>query len=129
MKTFISFLVVGIGGAIGSVMRYGLSVVAQRFSVTFPHGTLWANLLGCFIIGAVAALSAKTEVLSPTMRLLLATGLCGGFTTMSTFTYEMFKFVQATEYLYASGYFLVTMVGCAAMFCLGMFAVGLITKV
>ena len=129
MKTVMPFLVVGAGGFIGSVMRYALSLLGQRCSVTFPHGTLWSNLLGCLVIGVLSALAAKTEVLSPTMRLLLATGLCGGFTTMSTFTYEMFKFVQATEYLYASGYFLLTMVGCAAMFCLGMFAVGLVTKV
>ncbi|MEI7899030.1 MAG: fluoride efflux transporter CrcB [bacterium] len=122
------FLVVGAGGFIGSVMRYALSLLGQRFSVTFPHGTLWSNLLGCLVIGAVAGLSAKTEVLSPTMRLLLATGLCGGFTTMSTFTYELFKFVQDSEYLYASGYFVLTFTGCAAMFCLGMAAVSLMAK-
>jgi len=129
MKTVMPFLVVGVGGFIGSVMRYALSLAGQRFSVTFPHGTLWSNLLGCLVIGAVSALAAKTEVLSPTLRLLLATGLCGGFTTMSTFAYEMFKFVQASEYLYASGYFLLTLAGCAATFCLGMAAVTLITKV
>jgi CrcB protein len=128
MKTVMPFLVVGVGGFIGSVLRFSLSLVGQRFSVTFPHGTLWANLLGCFVLGAVAAVAARTEVLSPTMRLLLATGLCGGFTTMSTFTYEMFKFAQAAEYLYASGYFLLTIAGCAAMFCLGTFAVNLIAK-
>jgi len=122
------FLVVGVGGFIGSVLRYALSLLGQRCSVTFPHGTLWSNLLGCLAIGAVTALAAKTGALSPTMRLLLATGFCGGFTTMSTFTYEMFKFVQATEYLYASGYFLLTVAGCAATFCLGMAAVGFLTK-
>lgn len=129
MKTMLPFLAVGVGGFVGSVMRYSLSLIGQRCSVTFPHGTLWSNLLGCLAIGAVTALAAKTEVLSPAMRLLLATGFCGGFTTMSTFTYEMFKFVQATEYLYASGYLLLTMAGCAAMFCLGMLAVSLIVKV
>lgn len=129
MKTVMPFLVVGVGGFVGSVMRYALSLVGQRFSITFPHGTLWSNLLGCLVIGVVAALAAKTEALSPTLRLLLATGLCGGFTTMSTFTYEMFKFVQASEYLYASGYFLLTLIGCAVMFCLGMAAVTFFTKV
>ncbi len=128
MKTVMPFIVVGAGGFIGSALRFGLSLLGQRFSLTFPHGTLWANLLGCLVLGVVTALAAKTEVLSPTMRLLLATGLCGGFTTMSTFTYEMFKFAQATEYLYASGYFLLTVVGCAAMFCLGMMAVNLVAK-
>ena len=129
MKTLVPFLAVGAGGFAGSVLRYALSLLGQRLSIAFPHGTLWSNLLGCLVIGALTALAAKTETLSPAMRLLLATGFCGGFTTMSTFTYEMFKFVQATEYLYASGYFLLTIVGCAVTFYLGMLAVGLITKV
>lgn len=128
MKALIPFFVVGAGGFAGSVMRYALSLLGQRFSVTFPHGTLWANLLGCLAIGSLTALAARTEVLSPTLRLLLATGLCGGFTTMSTFAYEMFRFTQATEYLYASGYFLLTVVGCATTFFLGMLAVNLMVK-
>ena len=128
MKTIMPFFVVGVGGFVGSALRYGLSLLGQRFSLTFPHGTLWANLLGCLVIGVVAGLSARTEVLSPTMRLLLATGLCGGFTTMSSFIYEMCKFAESAEYLYASGYFLLTIVGCSAAFCLGLFAVGVITK-
>jgi len=128
MKTVSSFLAVGIGGFIGSVLRYMLALLGQRFSITFPHGTLWANLIGCLILGIVTAVAVKTETLSPTMRLLLATGLCGGFTTMSTFTYEMFKFVQDSEYLYASGYFLVTVIGCAVTFCPGLYTVGLMMK-
>lgn len=128
MKTVIPFFVVGAGGFIGSVMRYALSLLGQRLSVTFPHGTLWANLLGCLVLGGLTAVAARTEVLSPTQRLLLATGLCGGFTTMSTFTYEMFTFVQATEYLYASGYFLLTVIGCATTFFLGMLVVNLMVK-
>ena len=128
MKTIWPFLIVGGGGFIGSVLRYSLSLLGQRFSVTFPHGTLWANLGGCLILGVVSALAAKTEALSPTVRLLLATGLCGGFTTMSTFTYELFKFLEDAESLYASGYFFLTILGCMASFCLGMFAVAYMTK-
>jgi CrcB protein len=128
MKTVVPFLAVGVGGFLGSIMRYGLSLATQRFSVAFPHGTLAANLLGCLIIGALSALSAKSGTLSPTLRLLLATGLCGGRTTMSTFTYELFSFVRSTEYLYAAGYFAATVAGCAAMFCLGLFAVGTLLK-
>jgi len=129
MKTIMPFLMVGAGGFVGSVMRYALSLLGQRFSVTFPHGTLWSNLLGCLVIGSLTALTARAEVLSPTLRLLLATGLCGGFTTLSTFTYEMYTFTQASEYLYASGYFLLTLAGCAVMFCLGMASVAFLTKV
>lgn len=128
MKAVLPFLVVGCGGFVGSALRYGLSLACQRASVTFPHGTLWANLLGCLTLGALTALTARSGALSPTLRLLLATGLCGGFTTMSTFTYELFKFVEDAEYFYAAGYFLFTIVGCLAFFGLGAYAVSVMTK-
>ena len=110
---------VGAGGALGSVLRYCLSLIGQRFSVTFPHGTLWANLLGCLVIGIVVTLASTTESLTPSMRLFLATGICGGFTTMSSFIYELVQFVKDHEFLYAGAYFSLTLVGCVAMFCLG----------
>lgn len=128
MKTVLPFLAVGCGGFIGSVFRYALSLACQRYSATFPHGTLWANLIGCLVLGGLSALAAKTGALPPTMRLLLATGLCGGFTTMSTFTYELFKFLEDAEYLYAAGYFSLTLAGCLASFCLGLYAVSCMAK-
>ncbi len=128
MKSLIPFIAVGCGGFVGSVLRFALSLLGQRYSVTFPHGTLWANLLGCLFLGVIAALATKTGALTPTTRLLLATGFCGGFTTMSTFTYELFKFMEDAEYLYAAGYFFLTLVGCMACFSLGLYAVSLITK-
>lgn len=121
-------LAVGAGGFIGSVLRYGLSLAGQRFSVTFPHGTLWANLLGCLVLGGVAALVAETEILSPSARLFWATGLCGGFTTMSTFMYEMSRFAQDSEYWVASGYFAATLAGCALAFWAGTLAIRLLMK-
>ena len=128
MKTLIPALIAGTGGFIGTVLRYLLSLAGQRMSFTFPHGTLWANLLGCLILGAVSALAAETEALSPSNRLFLATGLCGGFTTMSSFTYEMMQFVKESEYYYAAGYFILTIAGCAFMFYLGSLAVKYIVK-
>ena len=121
-------LAVGAGGFIGSMLRYGLSLAGQRFSVTFPHGTLWANLLGCLVLGVVMALAAETEILSPSARLFWATGLCGGFTTMSTFMYEMSRFAQDSEYWVASGYFAATLAGCGMAFWLGSLAIRLWMK-
>jgi len=112
-------LAVGAGGFVGSGLRYGLSLAAQRFSVTFPHGTLWANLLGCLLLGGVMALATETEILTPHLRLFWATGLCGGFTTMSTFMYEMMQFTREAEYAMAALYFAGTLVGCAAAFWAG----------
>jgi CrcB protein len=128
MKMLVSMLAVGAGGFAGSVLRYGLSLVGQRVSVTFPHGTLWANLIGCLVLGAVMALAEEAEVLSPATRLFWATGLCGGFTTMSTFMYELSRFGQDSEYWAASGYFAATLVGCAAAFWAGTLAIRLLLK-
>ena len=75
-----------------------------------------------------ACVSAETEILSPSARLFWATGLCGGFTTMSTFMYELSRFGQDAEYWVASGYFLATLVGCALAFWAGTLAVRLLMK-
>ena len=119
---------VGAGGFVGSVLRYGFSLAGQRFSVAFPLGTLGANLLGCLLLGAIMAVASETELLSPSARLFWATGLCGGFTTMSTFMYEMSRFGQDSEYWVASGYFAATLAGCALAFWAGTLAVRLLMK-
>lgn len=122
MKRLVPILVVGAGGAVGSMLRFLLSVSAQRYSISLPYGTLAANLLGCLFIGAITTVAASTELLSPTARLLLATGLCGGFTTMSSFIYELMQLVREDDYLLAAGYFGVTFVGCATLFWIGSLA-------
>ena len=121
-------LAVGAGGFVGSVLRYGFSLAGQRVSVAFPLGTLGANLLGCLLLGAVMAVASETEILSPSARLFWATGLCGGFTTMSTFMYEMSRFGQDSEYWVASGYFAATLAGGALAFWAGTLAVRLLMK-
>lgn len=122
-------LLVGLGGFAGSVARYGLSVTLQRFSIEWPIGTLAANVLGCFAIGIIAALSARGETISPEMRLALATGFCGGFTTMSSMIYEAAEMIRATEYLhatiYAAGTFLLSM----SAFVAGIMAVRILVKI
>ena len=129
MNSWGSAILVGAGGFIGSVLRYGLSLLLQRQSMSFPHGTLWANLLGCLLIGGISTLAGETELLSPQSRLFLATGICGGFTTMSTFTYELSRFLKEADYLYATGYLVLTVFGCLAMFWLGVVAAKMFLKV
>ena len=81
-----TILIVGIGGFIGSIFRYmGQLAAGKIFSPSFPMGTFLVNLLGCFIIGVVFAMSEKGNLLTAEMRLFLAVGFCGGFTTFSTF--------------------------------------------
>lgn len=75
--------VVALGGAAGSVLRYGIQ---KAFNASFPSGTLLVNIAGCFLIGILWAVSVKG--LDEQKRLLLMTGFCGGFTTFSAFTLE-----------------------------------------
>jgi protein CrcB len=83
-----AILLVGFGGAVGSVMRYLLSVLgANYFKGTFPIATFITNFLGCLIIGLLIGYFGKNTELNPQLKLLLITGFCGGFTTFSTFTY------------------------------------------
>lgn len=82
-------LLVAVGGLVGSVARYWLAGWVQSVhGAEFPVGTLVVNVLGSFAIGALMTLSLERGMIGPEMRLLLTTGFCGGFTTMSTFSYE-----------------------------------------
>lgn len=121
MQFLIPFLVVGLGSMAGGMSRYGLSLATQNVSAfSMPYGTLLSNLIGCLVIGLLAGLGAKTELMSSELRLLLATGFCGGFTTMSSFIYELGQFVQDKEYFFASTYFAATLAGAAIAFMLGL---------
>lgn len=129
MQTLIPFLLVGLGSMAGGVSRYGLSLATQNVSAfSLPYGTLLSNLAGCLLIGLLAGLGAKTELLSSELRLLLATGFCGGFTTMSSFIYELGQFLQDKEYFFASMYFAATLAGAAIAFALGLALSGLLMR-
>lgn len=83
------FLLVCLGGAIGSGARYLTSLwAAAAFGIAFPYGTLIVNLGGSLLLGALMHMATATELLTPELRLLLTTGVMGGFTTYSTFNYE-----------------------------------------
>ncbi len=121
MSAILPFFYVGLGSMLGGVSRYSMSLVTQNFVfMSFPFGTLISNIVGCLVIGFIAGIGATTQVLSTEMRLLLATGFCGGFTTMSSFVYELGQFVQDKEYFYASSYFVATLAGAGLAFVLGL---------
>jgi len=110
---------VGVGGFIGAIMRYLISLATAGWSLVIPYGTLISNGLGCFVIGIVAALTSDTEALSPNARLFLATGICGGFTTMSSFVYELAQYVRSDQMLMAAVYLGLTLAGSILMFYAG----------
>lgn len=82
-------LVVGCGGFIGAVLRYIISVFAtKKFEGSFNYGTFISNILGAILIGFIMELSIESTAISPNMKLFLTTGIMGGLTTFSTFSYE-----------------------------------------
>ena len=94
-----SIFFVGIGGAIGSVMRYLLGVVSTHyFKGTFPIATFITNFLGCLIIGLLIGYFGKNNEINPQLKLLLITGFCGGFTTFSTFAAENVQLLENGNY-------------------------------
>jgi CrcB protein len=83
------FALVALGGSLGAVCRYLLSLAAAGLLGTpFPFGTLAANLIGCLLIGMAFALSGRLQLFSPQARLFFMTGLLGGLTTFSTYALE-----------------------------------------
>lgn len=97
----ISSVAVASGGAIGSLFRYWANVFVYKFfSPSFPFGTFFINVLGCFIIGVLYGISEKSELISSNVRLFLIVGICGGFTTFSTFSVESINLLRSREILY-----------------------------
>ena len=119
-----SYLLVAIGGALGSVLRYILSLVIPKVA-GFPWPTFVANILGCFCIGIFSGLFLKCGSLSPNLKLFLVMGFCGGFTTFSTFASENLALLQSGKIgmfaIYALSSFAIGVAACAA----GLYLMGL----
>jgi len=93
-------LAVALGGAIGSALRFLLSkLIQEQFGISFPVGTLFVNLVGAFLIGFFFSYLVEKLALNPYARALLITGLLGGLTTFSTYSYESFSLLIEGETL------------------------------
>lgn len=99
----INAALVGSGGFIGAIFRYGLSGFVQRSAPlsAFPLGTLAVNMAGCLLIGIVVGLVDSRQLFGPEARLFLLIGVLGGFTTYSTFGYETFGLLRDGDFLRA----------------------------
>jgi CrcB protein len=99
-------LLVAVGGAFGSAVRFQLSswILHHTISWRFPAGTFTVNLLGCLIAGSLGGLITKHSALNPDLRLLLITGVLGGFTTFSAFGLETFYLLKRGELAVAMAY-------------------------
>ena len=90
-----TLFLIGLGGGIGSVLRYLTSVVIEKYYATvFPLATLIINIFGCLLIGIIMGVLEKNQVTDSAMKWLLVTGFCGGFTTFSAFGYENIRLLQ-----------------------------------
>lgn len=90
-----TIIFIAIGGAIGSVLRYFLSNIINKYwSNNFPLATFLTNVLGCFLIGLIIGFLEKNNLSDSNLKLLLVTGFCGGFTTFSAFGFENMTLFQ-----------------------------------
>lgn len=104
-------ILVGIGGGLGSMLRFLVSVSTGRFvHGTFPLPTLLVNLSGCFLIGVLVGIFSQPPYVSNNMRFLLITGFCGGYTTFSTFAHENLLLIENQQIPLAIGYTLLSVV-------------------
>lgn len=117
MNIFRALIFVGVGSGIGGMLRYLVTRWLQNSFVTlFPLGTLAVNVIGCLILGLLYGLFERGNLMNAEIRLLLTVGLCGGFTTFSTFINENYSFLQ-------NGNFSMSLIYAALSLILGMVAV------
>ena len=110
-------LIVAAGGAIGAVCRFLIGKLPIGSSDGFPIKTFIVNILGCFLIGLVAALALKQLSDSPRLVLFLKVGICGGFTTFSSFALETGGLIEKGSFITAASYVILSVtVGVAALF-------------
>ena len=102
---FKAMLVAGLGGFVGTCLRFLTGKLCQTLCVSaFPWGTFTVNIVGSFIIGLLFGLVEKTSLVSPTMSVLLITGFCGGFTTFSSMSGDMLVLLQQRHWLLFGAY-------------------------
>jgi CrcB protein len=120
----IAYLWVALGGALGSVARFWVNgLVSAKFGATFPWGTLAINVTGSFVIGVIGALAIPEGRLdSPTRQFavqFLMIGICGGYTTFSSFSLQTLNLLREREWLYAGGNVILSVVLCMIAVWLG----------
>jgi fluoride exporter len=118
------FLLICLGGSVGTGVRYLTAILAARwFGAEFPYGTLIVNLVGAFVIGLVQPLGTEALVIPDHIRLFLSTGMMGGLTTYSTFSYETVRLMETGAWHQAWINIFVTTTACLSLCFLGI-AVG-----
>ena len=110
-----SVVAVAVGGVLGCLLRWVLSMFLNSAFPTVPPGTLAANLIGCYVIGIALGFFTLYPAFAPEWRLFLTTGFCGGLTTFSTFSAEIVTLLQAGRLGWAMGAIAIHLIGSLAM--------------
>jgi CrcB protein len=124
-----SFLLVGLGGGIGAMSRFGVSILANQFTMIPVTGTLISNTLGCLIMGAifqllyVMAIDSSNELLVEQNRLFFAVGFCGSFTTLSAVILDAKQLFDINQYIQSFMYLFGTMFSSIIFFFFGVFLI------
>ena len=124
-----SFLLVGLGGGIGAMSRFGVSILANQFTMIPVIGTLISNTLGCLIMGAifqllyVMAIDSSNELLVEQNRLFFAVGFCGSFTTLSAVILDAKQLFDVNQYIQSFMYLFGTMFSSIIFFFFGVFLI------
>ena len=109
----LKLLLIALGGAIGTSLRYGIGVGLDRWLPrTFPHGTLAVNIIGSFLLGVVMASVGDREIAGVQWKLVLGVGVMGGFTTYSSFNLDMIQLAEQQEWGKAGFYLGATLIVC-----------------
>ena len=134
LVSFNSFILVGLGGALGAMSRYGLTVISNYYNAITITGTILSNTIGCFLMGVIfqyilnLSLEPTNNTLIEQNRLLFTVGFCGSFTTLSALILEMHKFREVEEYFQAFIYLFGTLLAAFLCFYLGVMLVDYLIK-
>jgi len=121
-----TWLMVALGGALGAIGRYGLSVWLAPQPGKFPFATFCANVLGCFVMGVFYMLIVNRAMIPVTWRPFLTVGLLGAFTTFSTFSLEAFWLWQHQQFSLAAVYVAATLAACMVAVWMGYYLCGIL---